>query len=77
MVPRILRSTSNVDLKTRVFDHNFSLPFGFAPWALGKLSHEEGEIIPATVAAKYNICYTLSILSNTHPKTIQQANKGD
>ena len=42
MIPRILISTSNTDLTQVIFGHKCSLPYGIAPWAMGKLSHPKG-----------------------------------
>lgn len=51
------------------------MPLGFAPWAMNKLTHSElGEIGSAKVAAKYQLAYIISTLTNTHPKQITRIN---
>ncbi len=45
------------------------MPVGFAPWAMNKIANKElGEKGPAKIAAKLNLPYILSTLTNTSLK---------
>jgi isopentenyl diphosphate isomerase/L-lactate dehydrogenase-like FMN-dependent dehydrogenase len=63
IIPRILTSSTSTNLTTSLFGYPLALPFGFAPWAMNTLSHPEGELIPARVAAQNRIVFSLSTLS--------------
>jgi hypothetical protein len=43
------------------------MPLGFAPWAMNKIVHKDGEKATAKVASKNNLAYILSTLTNFHP----------
>ena len=50
------------------------MPLGFAPWAMNKIVHKNGEKATAKVAAKNNLAYILSTLTNIHPNQINKIN---
>jgi len=72
-----------LDLSTKIFGHDVSIPFFTCPTAGNKMFHNEGETAVAKAAAKYNSLYCLSSLSTTtieeissilppeHPKLFQ------
>ena len=72
-----------LDLSTKIFGHDVSLPFFTCPTAGNKMFHNEGELGVARAAAKYNSLYCLSslatstieeiseILPPAHPKLFQ------
>lgn len=71
LFPRVLRDGSKATLTTSLWGKECSMPFGFAPWAMNKITNKKlAEKGPAKIAAKYNLPYILSTLSNTHPKEI-------
>lgn len=75
IIPRILNSTSNPDMSTRMFDRQLNLPFGFSPWAMNMICHPEGEIIPARIAYEQKIMTCLSSLSNKSFGEVSAANQ--
>ena len=42
IIPRVLKSTSNPQMSTKVFNKTLKLPFGFSPTAMSMISHPEG-----------------------------------
>ena len=50
------------------------MPVGFAPWAMNKIVHWEGEAATAKVASKNVLPFILSTLTNVHPKQITKVN---
>lgn len=58
-----------MNLNVTLFGKKCGMPLGFAPWAMNKLTHSNlGEKGSAKIAAKYQLAYVLSTLTNTHPK---------
>lgn len=74
MIPRILRDASRVSTETTLFGKKCRAPFGFAPWAMNKIVHEKGELVPARIAGDNNLAYILSTLTNTSVSDIQKVN---
>jgi isopentenyl diphosphate isomerase/L-lactate dehydrogenase-like FMN-dependent dehydrogenase len=74
IVPRVLASSSTTDLTTSLFGRKLSLPFGFAPWAMNTLSHPLGEVVPAKVAKKNDMVFSLSTLSTRSYSDVVEAN---
>lgn len=74
IIPRILTSSTSTDLTTTLFGRSLALPFGFAPWAMNTLSHPEGELIPARVAARNRIAFSLSTLSTKSYSEVASSN---
>lgn len=72
-----------LDLTTKIFGQDVSLPFFTCPTAGNKMFHHEGEMAVARAAAKHDSLYCLSSLSTTtieelstilqpqHPKLFQ------
>lgn len=68
LLPRVLRDGEGICLKTSLFGKSLSMPVGFAPWAMNKIVHWEGEAATAKVASKNVLPFILSTLTNVHPK---------
>ena len=75
IIPRILKSISNPNMNTSLFNHALSLPFGFAPTAMQMISHPSGELIPAKVAYESKLIYCLSMISTKSLKEIKEVNR--
>ncbi|KAL2400407.1 Oxidase FUB9 [Exophiala dermatitidis] len=58
--PRVLVDVINIDMSTTIFGTKVSFPLGFAPAAMHKMAHEDGEIATSRAAAKAGICMALS-----------------
>ena len=74
MIPRVLRNADNFNFESELFGKKCSAPFGFAPWAMNKIVHPNGELIPAKVAGEHHLGYILSTLTNTAVGDIAQIN---
>lgn len=58
--PRVLRNVRNMDISTTFLDTKVSAPFGFAPAAMHRLAHRDGELATSRAAAKMGIPMGLS-----------------
>lgn len=73
LTPRYLTDVSHADLTTRIFDKEYSMPFGVPPVGLGNMMWPGAEQALATAAQKANIPYVLSTLSTTDLDEIAKA----
>jgi len=69
-LPRFVRGTLAVDLKTELFGTTYSAPFGIAPMGLGGLVWPNLETYLARAAAQAGIPYTLSTVATQTPETV-------
>ncbi len=60
LIPNILTGIENVDLSTEVLGQKLELPLIFAPTALQRLFHYQGERATAKVAEKFGTLYGIS-----------------
>ena len=74
LVPRVLVDMTHFSMATRVMGYNVDLPFGVAPFAMQKLLHHKGELLPAAEAFRRNTVFALSSLSTTTTTDIFVAN---
>ncbi|KAI1379747.1 hypothetical protein F4677DRAFT_452864 [Hypoxylon crocopeplum] len=58
--PRILVDVSTIDTSTTIFGKKVAFPLGFAPAAMHRLAHPDGEVATSRAAAKANIAMGLS-----------------
>ncbi|KAJ4241532.1 hypothetical protein NW757_012231 [Fusarium falciforme] len=61
--PRILSNVDNIDISGDIFGCKTALPLGFAPSAMHRLAHPEGELATSRAAATYGLCMCLSSYS--------------
>lgn len=62
--PRILRDVTNIDLSTTMNGTKVTAPFYITATALGKLGHEEGEVVLTRSAAKHNLIQMIPTLAS-------------
>lgn len=60
----MLRNVENIDMTTTLWGKKAAVPFGFAPSAMHRLIHADGEIGTSKAAAARNVPMVLSLLSN-------------
>lgn len=60
---RVLRDVSRIDLSTRVFGNDWSLPMALAPIGLAGLNARRGEVQAVRAANKAGVPFTLSTVS--------------
>ena len=65
IIPKILVSNVTTSTTCSIFGVEMSAPFGFAPWAMNKMVHEEGEAVLARVAHNHKLPYIVSTITNT------------
>ena len=70
LTPRYLRDVTSADLSTRVFGHEYAMPFGVPPVGLGNMMWPGSEMALASAAQKANIPYILSTFSTTELEKI-------
>ncbi|GME25460.1 FMN-dependent dehydrogenase family protein [Neofusicoccum parvum] len=75
--PRILVNVSTVDTSTTIFGTKVSFPLGFAPAAMHKLAHPDGEVATSRAAAKAGICMGLSAYSTTSMEEVAEQGMGN
>lgn len=74
--PRILVDVARLDTSTTMLGERVSMPVGFAPAALQGLAHGEGEVIPARVAGRAGLIYTLSTFSSRSIEMVAAVGRG-
>ncbi|KAI4861143.1 FMN-dependent dehydrogenase [Hypoxylon rubiginosum] len=75
--PRILINVSKIDTSTTIFGTKVSFPLGFAPAAMHKAAHPEGELATSRAAAKAGICMGLSTYSTFSLEDVIAQGKGN
>jgi len=73
--PKMLRDVTHTNTQTEIFDKKLDLPFGFAPTAIQKMAHEDGELGAARVAHENNVIYILSAMAGYSIEDVAKANK--
>lgn len=63
LVPNVLTGIDAVDLSTQVLGQKLDMPLLFAPTALQRLFHYQGERATAKVAEKYGTMYSISTIA--------------
>ena len=76
LLPRVMVDVSRIDTATTLLGAPVSLPIGFAPMALQGLAHPEGEVIPARVAGREGMVFTLSTFGNRSLETVASVGRG-
>jgi len=62
LVPNVLTGVKDIDMSTKVMGQKLSMPLYFAPTALQRLFHHEGEIAVGKVAEKFGTMFGISSL---------------
>ncbi|KAE9377842.1 FMN-dependent dehydrogenase family protein [Stipitochalara longipes BDJ] len=76
--PRILVNVSKIDMSTTIFGTKVvSFPLGFAPAAMHKLAHPDGEVATSRAAAKNGIAMGLSAWSTSTMEDVIAEGKGN
>lgn len=74
--PRSAVVVPEVDLKTKVLDHDLALPLILAPVGSSRMFWPRGEAEAATAAGDAGTLYTLSTLSGTRMEEVRAASSG-
>ena len=72
LVPNVLRGVEDVDLTTKVFGKNISMPIYCAPTAVQRLFHYQGERAVAKAASKFGTMFGISSLSTVSVEEIEK-----
>ena len=72
LVPNVLRGVEDVDLTTKVFGKEISMPIYCAPTAVQRLFHFEGERAVAKAASKFGTMFGVSSLSTVSVEEIEK-----
>ena len=72
LVPNVLRGVEEVDLTTKVFGKNISMPIYCAPTAVQRLFHYQGERAVAKAASKFGTMFGVSSLSTVSVEEIEK-----
>ena len=62
LVPNVLAGVSEIDLSVSVLGQDLDIPLFFAPTAMQRLFHHDGEFALAEAAAKYGTMYGVSTI---------------
>ncbi len=62
LVPNVLAGVDEVDMSVTVFGRRLEMPLFFAPTAMQRLFHHEGEIAIARAAARYGTMFGVSTI---------------
>tara|TARA_Y100000748_G_scaffold65755_1_gene53247 strand:+ start:126 stop:1280 length:1155 start_codon:yes stop_codon:yes gene_type:complete len=62
LVPNVLRGVKNIDMSTTVMGQKIDMPLYFAPTALQRLFHHDGEIAVGKAAEKFGTMFGISSL---------------
>ena len=73
---RVGNNIKNRNLKTKILNKTYDLPFGFSPAGMGGMLYPDGEILVAQVCAEKNIPYILSTMTICSLETITRNLKG-
>ncbi|MCL6268230.1 alpha-hydroxy acid oxidase [Flagellimonas myxillae] len=76
LVPHYLEPYSNANLKTELFGHTYSAPFGVAPVGLQGLMWPNSAEILAKSAVEHNIPFVLSTVSTSSIERISEITEG-
>ena len=74
--PRVFVDVTRVDTRTTLLDTPVALPVGFAPTALHKLAHPDGELASARAAAEAGALLCLSTLSTYSIEDVASVGEG-
>jgi L-lactate dehydrogenase (cytochrome) len=76
LMPLFMQGEFTPNISTRLFDTDYSAPFGVSPVGFGGLIWPGMEAILSRMAAKYRIPYSLSTFSNHTPEEIGKIANG-
>ncbi|SEL85618.1 alpha-hydroxy acid oxidase [Parapedobacter koreensis] len=76
LMPHYLRKHQGVDMRTKLFGHQYDAPFGIAPIGLQGMMWPKAPEILAKAAAKHNIPYILSTVSTSSIERIAELSDG-
>lgn len=62
LVPNVLAGVDSVDLRTRLFGRELAMPLFFAPTAMQRLFHHDGETALARAAEKFGTMFGVSTI---------------
>ncbi len=65
LLPNYLNDVSSIDLKTRIFGSDISMPLLLSPTGMTRLFHHQKEDAVARAAAKSDVLYTVSTMATT------------
>jgi (S)-2-hydroxy-acid oxidase len=71
--PRVMINVQEIDTSTTIFGKRYPFPVAFAPSAMQKLCHAQGETGAAQAAASLRLCMTLSSQSTTSLEDVAKA----
>ncbi|MGH2752121.1 MAG: alpha-hydroxy acid oxidase [Actinomycetota bacterium] len=74
--PRVLADVSGVDISTTMLGSEVSMPLGFAPTALHKLAHPDGELASARASSEAGALLCLSTLSSYSIEEVAEQSSG-
>ena len=72
LVPNVLAGVNEIDMSTTVMGQKLEMPLYFAPTALQRLFHHEGERAVAKVAEKFGTMFGISSLGTVSIEEISQ-----
>jgi len=76
LMPRYLIDVAEVDLKTKIFGTEISMPVFLSPTGMSRLFHHEKEYGAARAAAKFGTMYSLSTVGTTSIEDVGAATDG-
>lgn len=65
-MPRVLTDVTTVDLRTRMLEHEYAVPWGVAPTTLQRAVHPDGELAMARACAAAGSVFVVSSNAGTH-----------
>jgi len=76
LMPRYLIDVADVDLTTKIFGTEISMPIFLSPTGMSRLFHHEKELGAARAAASFNTMYSLSTVGTTSIEDVGAATDG-
>ncbi|TWU28629.1 alpha-hydroxy acid oxidase [Bythopirellula polymerisocia] len=76
LIPQYLAEHRGSDMRTKLFGHTYSAPFGIAPVGLQGLMWPKSPEILARAAFKHNVPFVLSTVSTASIETISEITEG-
>ncbi len=76
LVPSILTSVGEPDLKTEIFGRKIDMPIFLSPTAMQSLYHPDGDKASARAAEKFNTMYSMSTMASFSIEEIANVSSG-
>jgi 4-hydroxymandelate oxidase len=73
---KILASTEQIDLSSKLFGQRFKMPVHLAPTAIQRMAHPDGELAAYRAASDAGVAYSLSTLSSASIEEVAAAASG-